>query len=112
MAKWDIDAALARTIISKTVEEYLALESLKTQLETAVEDAAAASKSSRISDALYSAASLGIVGQAQWARDRAANAANATSEAVDHYVRGDLEMAGNAQQQAAKTPETSEESGQ
>jgi hypothetical protein len=112
VAKWDIDAALARTIIGRTVEEYLELDSLKTQLETAVEDAAAASKSTRISDALYSAASLGIVGQVQWARDRAANASNGTSQAVNHYVQGDLEMAQNAQQQAAKAPETSEESGQ
>ena len=101
---WDIQVATVRGVIGKaraTVEDLIAEE---TTLQNAVTSAAGSANSPVILQALTECYADYLSRLINSGTVRSENACNSPSEAVDHYVRGDEEMAGNANRMAGESP--------
>ncbi|MFD1845283.1 DUF6507 family protein [Arthrobacter flavus] len=105
MTAWDIDAASARGIIARTVEEMLEFHTAGDEMDTAIQVAASASNSPGIAAALASVYDDYVKLLISNATVRATNACNGTSQAVNWYVQGDLDMATTSQHSASQVPE-------
>lgn len=104
MAQWDIDVAAARGIISSTENQHSSLPGQKQTLNSAINDASAVCNSASISAALDYIRTPSLIGPAADAAAQAESATTNTSAAVEHYHQGDLDMAANANSQAAGAP--------
>ncbi|WP_026817943.1 DUF6507 family protein [Arthrobacter castelli] len=105
MAKWDIDVATARSIISSTEDKHSSLPREKRTLGSAIDSASTACNSSLITAALDYVRRPALVGPASDAAEQAESATSNTAAAVEHYAQGDLDMAANASDKAAGAPD-------
>ncbi|GHA19360.1 DUF6507 family protein [Streptomyces echinoruber] len=115
MTGWDIDVAGVRGVLRKTGTAAKNLSDTGTAMQGNLEEAASAAGTLTSQYGPYTS-TAGVVGSAlgeflqHWSRDlvyiakRASRSLNGAAEATGHYVQGDLELAANAQHQAAKEP--------
>lgn len=105
MAEWDIDVAAARGVISSTENQYSPLSEQERTLDSVVDAAATACRSAVISTALGHIRGPSLIDPTRLAREKARSATTNTAAAVEHYHQGDLEMASNANNNAAEAPD-------
>ncbi|MCC3279781.1 DUF6507 family protein [Arthrobacter sp. zg-Y40] len=104
---WDIQVDVVRGVIEKarvTVED---LQAEETTLQDAVSSAAGSTNSPVILSAMTECYEDYLSRLVNSGTVRAGNACNSTGDAVNHYVSGDAEMAGNANQSAGGSSLTS-----
>lgn len=101
---WDIQVATVRGVIGKARATVEDLRTEETALQNALTSAAGSSNSPVILRALTECYEDYLSPLLNSGTIRGENACNSTSEAVDHYVRGDEEMAGNANRLAGQSP--------
>ena len=101
---WDIQVATVHGVIAKARATVEDLQTEETTLQNAVISAAGSSNSPVILQALTECYEEYLSALLNSGTIRGDNACNSTSDAVDHYVRGDEEMAGNANRLAGESP--------
>ncbi|GAB3564379.1 DUF6507 family protein [Spelaeicoccus albus] len=104
MTSWDIDVPGVSGVLKKVsglAEDY---ESQVKKLQTHLKGAAVACKGGPVPARLQGLAEDELVPAVKDVAGRTKNALTGTSDAVKAYVRGDLDMAANAQQNAGKAP--------
>jgi hypothetical protein len=97
---WNIDVAGTRGVISSAAASVSELQGPLEQMQGAVEGVAAAIPSAVVQQALGSLLETAVVPAAKDILDRSAAVLSGTSEAVGHYVNGDLSMASLAARNA------------
>lgn len=115
MTGWDIDVAGVRGVLSRSGTAAESLSETGSAMQGNLEEAASAAGTLTSAYGPY-ASTVGVVGAAlgeflqHWGRDlvyiaeRTSRSLNGAAEATGHYLHGDLQLASNAQQQAAKEP--------
>jgi len=101
---WDIQVAAVRGVIGKARATVEDLQAEETTLQNAVTAAAGSSNSPVILQALTECYEDYLSRLLNSGTIRGDNACNSTSDAVNSYVRGDEEMAGNADRMAGESP--------
>ncbi|MER2134773.1 MAG: DUF6507 family protein [Arthrobacter sp.] len=101
---WDVQVATVRGVIGKARATVEDLRSEETALRNAVSSAAGSFNSPVILQALTECYGDHLSPLLNSGTIRGENACNSACEAVDHYVRGDVEMAGNANRLAGEAP--------
>lgn len=104
---WDIQVAVVRGVIEKARVTVDDLQAEETTLQNAVSSAAGSTNSPVILEAMTECYEDYLSGLVNSGTLRAENACNSTGDAVNHYVGGDEEMAGNANRSAGESPSTS-----
>ncbi|MER6358672.1 DUF6507 family protein [Streptomyces sp. NPDC001634] len=115
MTGWDIDVAGVRGVLNKSGTAAKSLSETGSAMQGNLEEAASAAGTLSSQYGPYTS-TVGEVGAAlgeflqHWSRDllyiakRTSRSLNGAAEATGYYIHGDLELAANAQRQAAKEP--------
>ncbi|WNM29212.1 DUF6507 family protein [Streptomyces sp. Li-HN-5-11] len=115
MTGWDIDVAGVRGVLSRSGTAAKSLSETGSAMQGNLQEAASAAGTLTSDYGPYTS-TVGVVGAAlgeflqHWGRDlvyiaeRTSRSLNGAAEATGHYLQGDLQLASNAQKQAAKEP--------